>query len=131
MAVQIIRINSQVSVPNQTTKIIADIAVSTVSELPAANGIDNYTLLDTSIALVRQTGDFYVLDGGTWYAADGSGAAGSDSTPNASVNSTRGLTKSAPATTKTLTNSLLDIEPEESEFVESKEVEVKDGGDSR
>ena len=97
-----------------------------------ADNLDGVPIARGSIAMDISTGDFYSRSTeGTWYAADGSGAAGSDSTPNASVNSTRVLTKSAPATTKTLTNSLLDIEPEESEFVEPKEVEVKDGGDSR
>lgn len=96
------------------------------AESDLADNLDGVAIARGSICEDVSTGDFYTrATDGTWYAADGSGAASSG------VNSTRGLIKSAPTTTKTLTNSLLDIEPETAEYVEPKEVEVKDGGDSR
>ena len=93
MAYQIEAIRRQYSTTAGTVNIEADISVDTVENLPDVDAADGYLLLDGSICLVRQTGAFYILDSETWYAADGSGAAGDD--VNASVNSTRGLTKTA------------------------------------
>lgn len=56
-----------------TTYIESDISVDTVAHLPAADAMNGYVLLDGTICLVRQTGGFYILDDGSWYAADGSG----------------------------------------------------------
>lgn len=76
MAITILRFTNR----NATgTKIIADICVSTVSELPTPDHFDSFTLQSGTTALVLQTGAFYLLDGNTWYAADGSGAPSDDS----------------------------------------------------
>lgn len=70
---QIENIRYQVTDSNGAMNIKADISVDTVEHLPAVDAADGYILLDGTICLVRQTGAFYILDGGKWYAADGSG----------------------------------------------------------
>ena len=61
---------------NDIATIRADLSVETASDLPETDGVTGFVLLDGCICLIRQTGDFYILDNGTWYNADGSGAAG-------------------------------------------------------
>ena len=118
--------------PDGDTLAWYDLSVSTAAELPALNSVVFGAKIQApSRAQIIQTGDFVTLDeNGSWYSADGSGAVSSG--VNASVGSTRGMTKAAPTRAETLSNSLLDIEPETAEYVEPKEpVEVKDGGDHR
>ena len=103
-----------------------ELQCSTADDLPDKDEVvGGFKTKPGSIAQLIQTGDFVTLDDdGSWYSADGSGAA---ATPE---RSTRGLTKAAQATG--ITNSLLDIEPQTAEYVEEKEpVEVKDGGERR
>lgn len=73
MAAIIEQIHFQATGGNNISEIRADISVPTESDLPTATGITGFKLLDGTICLVRQTGAFYILDGGKWYAADGSG----------------------------------------------------------
>ena len=58
--------------------IIAYISASTAAALPTAEEIaaveGGYHMISGSICMIRQTGVFYILDGTTWYNADGSGA---------------------------------------------------------
>ena len=59
----------QVTGADGTTRIRADISVSTEADLP-----DDEKLLVDSCAYIRQTGKFVIKDeDGKWYAADGSG----------------------------------------------------------
>ena len=105
---------------------VVDGQVSEASDLPALDGLFCGVKVQAgSIMQIVQTGDFVTLDeNGSWYSADGSGAA---ATPE---RSTRGLTKAAQPTG--ISNSLLDIEPQIAEYVEEKEpVDVKDGGERR
>lgn len=52
---------------------LCELNVDTVAELPDKE-FNNIILAQGSIALVVQTGEFYVLDGnGNWYNSDGSG----------------------------------------------------------
>lgn len=54
---------------NERSCIVADIFVDTSDELPAADGIDDYTLLQGSFALIVTEGKLAVLSGdGKWYA---------------------------------------------------------------
>ena len=60
-----------------TRKIRADISVSTVSELPYPTQIEGVKFIVDTMAYVRQTGEFYVLDSNDkWYNSDGTGEAG-------------------------------------------------------
>lgn len=120
------------SVPNRTRavdgengiELYGDFQADEVSDL--ATTLDGVTIAAGSIAQIIQTGDFVTLgENGSWYAADGSGAA---STPAASVQSTRGLTKSV-APPVSIANSLLDIEPQTAEYVEPEE--IRNGGEHR
>ena len=131
MAYQIEAIRRQYSTTAGTTCIEADISVDTVANLPDVDAADGYLLLDGTICLVRQTGDFYILDSETWYAADGSGAADSDDV-NASVNSTRGLTKTAaPEQTDEIVPEIDDAEPETDEITEPEPEEPAEDGEMR
>lgn len=50
------------------SRIVAEIFVDEVSELPETDGIDGYTLCMGSIAYVIATGELYVLGGdGKWH----------------------------------------------------------------
>lgn len=52
---------------------LCELNVDTAAELPNKT-FNNIILAQGSIALVVQTGEFYVLDGnGNWYNSDGSG----------------------------------------------------------
>ncbi len=55
-------------------RVVAEIYVDDVSELPAHDGIDGYELAQGSIAYVVRSGELYVMDGsGAWYnSEDGS-----------------------------------------------------------
>lgn len=60
-------------------EICADISVSTAADLPTVEVLETFypdmTVIE-AFALIRQTGEFYILDvpgGGDWYNADGSG----------------------------------------------------------
>ena len=104
----------------------------TTADLPAKDALSGYELSIGSVALIVQTGDFYVLGSdGTWYAADGSGSAASASV-NASVQSTRGLTMTESVTPQvetkaaSLTDVLLDADTEDPEYVEQTETESVD-----
>lgn len=124
--VRIEKVRQTVAVSGGNQQGVLDLQVSTAADLPdSGEVVCGIAILPGSIAQIIQTGDFVTLDyDGTWYSADGSGAA---ATPE---RSTRGLAKSAQLTG--ITNSLLDIEPQTAEFVEEKEpVEVKDGGERR
>ena len=70
---QIENIRYQVTDSNGKMNVKADISVAAVANLPTVDAADGYILLDGTICLVRQTGGFYILDDGDWYAADGSG----------------------------------------------------------
>lgn len=119
------------AVPNRTRavdgengiELYGDFQADEVSDL--ATTLDGVTIAAGSVAQIIQTDDFVTLGtDGSWYSADGSGAA---ATPE---RSTRGLTKAAQPTG--ISNSLLDIEPQIAEYVEEKEpVDVKDGGEHR
>ena len=68
------------------TKIRADIAVSTVDDLP-----DDDTLLTDSVCYVRQAGVFYIKDDdGNWYDSSGNEPS-SESTLNASLSAPKNL----------------------------------------
>ncbi len=57
-------------------RIIAEIYVDDVSELPARDGIDGYELAQGSIVYVVRSGELYIMDGnGVWYSSDGTPAA--------------------------------------------------------
>ena len=56
----------------QKRRIIAEIYVDDVSELPAKNVTDGYELAQGSVAYVVQSGELYVMDGkGEWYSSTG------------------------------------------------------------
>ena len=67
--------NSQVTAyVNETSHIIGEIFVDDVAELPAADGISGYQLVQGSIAYVVHSGELYVMDSnGTWYDSAGKG----------------------------------------------------------
>lgn len=57
---------------NEKSRIIGEIFVDNVSELPSADGIDGYELVQGSIAYVISSGELYVMDStGKWYSTDG------------------------------------------------------------
>ena len=106
-----------------------DLSVSTAAELPALNSVVFGAKIQApSRAQIIQADEPTIVtldEDGNWYPEQSdSGAA---ATPE---RSTRGLTKTAQPTG--ISNILLDIEPQISEYVEEKEpVEVKDGGEHR
>ncbi len=55
-------------------RVVAEIYVDDVTELPTVDGIDGYELEQGSIAYITHSGELYVMDGnGTWYnSEDGS-----------------------------------------------------------
>lgn len=56
----------------QKRRIIAEIYVDDVSELPAKNGIDGCELCQGSVAYVIRSGELYVMDNiGEWYSSSG------------------------------------------------------------
>ncbi len=56
----------------QKRRIIAEIYVDEVSELPTKNGIDGYELCQGSVAYVIRSGELYVMDNkGEWYSSSG------------------------------------------------------------
>lgn len=56
---------------NETSHIIGEIFVDEVSELPTADGIDGYELVQGSIAYVIHSGKFYVMDSdGKWCSSE-------------------------------------------------------------
>lgn len=65
--------NSQViAYVNEKSHIIGEIFVDEVSELPTADGIDGYELVQGSVAYVIKSGEIYVMGGdGKWYDSNG------------------------------------------------------------
>ena len=64
---------------NAAGDVSVDISVSTADNLPTVQQLEAFypgmTVIE-AFALIRQTGEFYILDvpgGGDWYNADGSG----------------------------------------------------------
>lgn len=56
---------------NETSHIIGEIFVDDVTELPKADGIDSYKLVQGSVAYVVRSGELYVMDGnGAWYSSE-------------------------------------------------------------
>lgn len=61
----------------QKSRVIAEIYVDTVSELPAHNINDNFDLVQGSIAYVVQSGELYVMGSdGRWYSSEDGTVAG-------------------------------------------------------
>lgn len=54
------------------SRIIGEIFVDDVSELPAPTEIDGYELVQGSVAYVIHSGELYIMSGdGIWYSSDG------------------------------------------------------------
>lgn len=57
---------------NEKSHIIGEIFVDEMSELPSADGIDGYELVQGSIAYVIKSGEIYVMGGDEkWYDTSG------------------------------------------------------------
>ncbi|MDE6834528.1 MAG: hypothetical protein K2J39_09845 [Ruminococcus sp.] len=56
----------------QKSRIIAEIFVDDVSELPESTGIDNYELVQGSLAYVIHSDELFIMDSfGKWFSSSG------------------------------------------------------------
>ncbi|MDE5558975.1 MAG: hypothetical protein K2J32_15020 [Ruminococcus sp.] len=61
-----------VSCINGKLRIIGQIFIDDVSELPSPTGIDGYELVQSSVAYVINSGELYIMDSeGKWYDTNG------------------------------------------------------------
>ena len=56
---------------NEILHIIGEIFVDTIDELPEADGIEEYKLIQGSVAYVVHSGELYIMDSaGKWFSND-------------------------------------------------------------
>ena len=57
---------------NDTSRIIGEIFVDTVDELPESNEIEGYELIQGSVAYVIKSGELFIMSSdGVWYSTNG------------------------------------------------------------